>query len=192
MKISSLCLLLAFSASPLFAKDFDNGDFSEERKSWQGDGRIVHFKPDGTTSPAKEPDTTPVMEIVLNKSQFRELTQKFTTEVGAGALNVEIVYKGSPSFKLNEKSNKFTKDITWQAGSTWYWSNLVSPKADLLVRLDQPTGYAYYLGSVAPGGDWKTVTFRWDSIGEKKDVKLCIITPPGDGSVFIKSIAISK
>lgn len=192
MKLSSLCLLLTLVASSAFSKGFENGDFAEERKDWLGDGRIVHLKQDGTVSTTKEPDTTPAIEISLNKTQPRELTQKFTTEAGTGALEVQVVYKGSPDFKLNEKSNKFTKDNTWRAGSSWYWSGYVVPKVDLCVRLDQPTGYAYRLAKVTPGSDWQTLKFRWDNIGEKKDVKLCIVTPPGDGSLFVKSVAVSK
>lgn len=192
MKFPSLCLLAVLAASPAFAKDFENGNFAEERKGWMGDGRIVYLKADGTSSPTKVPDSTPVLEIALNKTQPRELTQKFTTEAGTGALEVEVIYKGSPDFKLNEKSGKFTKDNTWQAGSTMYWSGYVVPKVDLCVRLDQPTGYAYRLAHVTPGSDWQTLKFRWDSIGEKKDVKICIVTPPGDGTLLVKSVAVAK
>lgn len=192
MKIPSLCLLAALAVSSAVAKDFENGNFAEERKGWMGDGRIVYLKPDGTGTSSKEPGTTPALEIPLNKTQPRELTQKFTTEAGTGALEVEVVYKGSQDFKLNEKSNKFTKDNTWQAGSVWYWSGFVVPKVDLCVRLDQPTGYAYRLAKVTPGSDWQTLKFRWDNIGEKKDVKICIVTPPGDGSLLVKSVAVAK
>lgn len=192
MKLFSLCLLAALAASSVLAKDFENGTFAEERKGWMGDGKIVYLKPDGTSSATKELGSTPVLEIALNKTQPRELTQKFTTEAGTGALEVEVIYKGSPDFKLNEKSNKFTKDNTWPHGSIWYWSAYVVPKVDLCVRLDQPTGYAYRLAKVTPGSDWQTLKFRWDNIGEKKDVKICIVTPPGDGSLFVKSVGVSK
>ena len=191
MKLSHLCLVSILFASSLFAKDFDNGNFAEERKDWQGDGKIVYLKPDGTTSPTKSADTTPVMEISLSKTQPRELTQKFTTAEGTTALNVEVVYKGSADYKLNEKSTKFSKDITWGPGGPSYWTGFVTPKVDMFVRLDQPGGYIYYLAKVTPGGDWKTLRCKMD-IGEKKDVKFCIVTAPGEGSLFIKSISVTK
>lgn len=191
MKSFLSCVLLA-AASPIFAKGFENGDFAKEKAGWLGDGRLVYLKEDGTVAATKEPGTTPAVEIALSKTQPREFTQKFTTDEGTGVLNVEVVYKGSPDFKLNEKSNKFTKDNTWGAGGTWYWSALVTPKVDLCVRLDQPTGHSYKLARVTPGANWETLAFRWDNVGEKKDVKLCIVAPPGDGSLFIKSVAVSK
>jgi hypothetical protein len=185
-------LLAALFASSVFARDFENGDFAKDKTGWLGDGRVVYLKEDGTVSATKEPGTTPVVEIALNKTQPRDFTQKFTTEEGTGALEVEVVYKGSADFKLNEKSTKFTKDNTWQAGATMYWSALVVPKVDLCLRLDQPTGFAYRLAKVSPGSDWQTLKVRWDSIGAKKDVKLCVIAPPGEGSLFVKSVAVKK
>lgn len=192
MKIAYLGLFFALSSSPLVAKDFGNGNFVEERKDWQGDGKIVYLKADGTMSPTKVPDATPVLEMTLNKTQPRELTQKFSTEEGAGALNIEVVYKGSPDFKLNDKATKFTKGNTWSAGSTMYWTGYVIPKCDLVIRVDHPGGYAYYLAKVDPGADWKTLRVRFDDIGEKKDVKLNVIAAPGDGSLFVKSVAATK
>jgi hypothetical protein len=191
MKLPILCLISSLAVTALSAKDFDNGNFAEGRKDWQGDGKIVYLKPDGSISSVKDADSTPVLEMSLSKTQPREFTQKFTTPPGTGALNVEIVYKASPDFKLNEKSTKFTKDNAWSAGSTWYWTGYVIPKVDMFVRLDKPDGYAYHLAKVSPGSDWKTLRVRWDNIGEKKDVKLAVATAPGDGSLFVKSVSVS-
>lgn len=185
-----LCLFPALlNVSP--ARDFENGDFARDKLNWLGDGRIVFLKPDGTASPTEVPDSTRAIEIDLSKTQFKEITQKFETPEGAGALNVEVVYKGAADFKLNEKATKFTRDNTWQAGGTWYWSGLVFPKVDLCIRLDQPGGYSYRLASVTPGSDWQTLKFRWDNVGAKKDVKLCVAVPPGEGKFYLKSVSVT-
>jgi hypothetical protein len=175
----------------LSAKDLENGNFFAGKSGWQGNGTVVNVKADGTVSPTKEPDTIPAVQINLTKGQFKDISQRFTTGPGTGGLDVEVVYKVSPDFKLNEKANSITKDITWPPESIWYWSALVYPKVGLSVRLDKPDGHSYYLAKVIPG-DWQTAKFRWENVGEKKDVTLSVLAGPGDGTLWIKSVKISK
>ena len=131
------------------------------------------------------------MEIKLRNGQFADLSQKFRTGKGAGALNVEVVYKGSPDFKLNDKAPSFTKGNTWGAGATMYWTAVVFPKVDLCLRLDKHDGHSYKLEPVTPGGDWQTAKFRWENVGENQDVTFLILAPPGKGTLWLKSVAVS-
>ncbi len=185
---------LAFN-SFLPAKDFENGNFFAGKSGWQGNGTVVNVKPDGTVSPTKDPDTIPAIQINLTKGQFKDIAQRFTTEAGTAGLNVEVVYKASPDFKLNEKATSISKDYNWPPGTTCYWATLIFPKSGLSVRLDIPgnaiKAHAYYVANVLPG-DWQTCKFRWDEVGEKKDVNLSVLAGPGDGTLWIKSVKISK
>lgn len=188
----TLCGVLLF-AWTAFAKDFENGNFADGKSPWLGGGTVVYLKPDGTESETEEPESVPVAKIKLNKTQFREISQKFETQAGTGSLKVEVVYKGSADFQIQEKSNQFTKGNTFEAdGTTYYRGTLVSPKADLCARLDTPGSYAYKLAKVQPGADWKTLKITWTDVGEKKDVKLSILAPPGEGTLWIKSVSVSK
>lgn len=179
-------------AGAVIAKDFKNGDFADGKSPWLGDGAVVYVKPDGTVSSTKSDDAVPVMEIKLNSTQFREISQKFETGKDTGALQVEVSFKASPDFLLNGKSTKFTRDNTWGPGTLWYWTGLVYPKVDLCLRLDKWDGFCYGLEKVQPGADWKTMKVRWDNIGAKKDVKLSLLVPPGNGTILIKSVTVGK
>ena len=192
------------------AGGFENGDFSRGKSKWLGEGRVVSMKPDGTISETQSmggPSSLsslsgtggkslsaaiPVTEIKLQSTMFRSLSQSFNSGRGSGALNVEVTFKGSPDFILNDKATAFTKDNTWQAGSTWYWSALVSPKVDLCLRLDKSHGHSYRLEKVNAGGDWQKVAFRWDNVGENQPVTFSIVAPPGFGSLYVKSVSISQ
>lgn len=198
MKLSAPLLVaaatLAFN-SLLLAKDFENGNFFAGKTGWQGNGTIVNVKADGAVSPTKDPDTVPAIQINLTKGQFKDIAQRFTTEPGTSGLNVEVVYRVSPDFKLNEKATSISKDYNWPPGSVLYWSTLVFPKSGLSFRLDIPgngtNSHAYYLANVVPG-DWQTLKFRWDNVGEKKDVTFSLLAGPGDGTLWVKSVKISK
>jgi hypothetical protein len=190
-------------ASNAVADGLDNGDFARGKSKWLGEGQIVYLNPDGSISPTDEsksadplnasqkPKPTPIVEIKLRTGQFAELSQKFKTDRGASGMNVVVVYKGSPDFKLNDKAIPFTKGNTWQAGTIWYWTSVVFPKVDLCLRLDKHDGHCYKLEPVAPGGDWKSAKFRWENVTENQDVTLLILAPPGHGSLWVKSVTVS-
>lgn len=194
---------LVGGAASAVADGLENGDFSHGKSKWLGAGQIVYLNADGSISAtddskstdplnsSQKPKGTPLIEIKLHPGQFTELSQKFKTDKGTAAMNVTVVYKGSADFKLNDKATTFTKGNTWQAGTTWYWTSIVNPKADLCVRLDRRDGHSYKLESVTPGGDWQTAKFRWESVKENQDVTLLILAPPGHGSLWVKSVAVS-
>lgn len=198
MKYRALLVILAAclpAVGLLSAKDFENGDFATGKTGWLGSGSVVNMKADGTVSATKEPETTPAVQINLTKGQFKDISQRFTTEPGTAGLNVEVVYKVSPDFKFNDKATSISKDYTWPPESIYYWNTVVFPKVGLSVRLDNPgctTGsHSYYLARVVPG-DWQTLKFRWENVGEKKDVTLSVLAGPGDGTLWVKSVKISK
>ena len=211
LSLIGCALFVGGGATKSVANGLDNGDFARGKSKWLGEGQIVYLKPDGSISaiddskpnsflkPAdqqsaadEKPKTTPIIEFKLHSGQFVELAQKFQTEAGTAGMNVQVVYKGSSDFKLNDKAMPFTKSITWGPGSTWYWTAVVFPKVDLFFRLDKRDGHYYKLESVKPGSDWETAKFHWDNIAENQDVTLAILAPPGHGSLWVKSVAVPK
>ncbi|HEY3898813.1 MAG TPA: hypothetical protein VGM54_09385 [Chthoniobacter sp.] len=213
--------LVLGSALSVFGDGLENGDFAKGKSKWLGEGQVAYLKPDGSISPTDDSKpgsslgsslppsnlpsnlpftpapgdarskSTPLIEIKLRNAQFSELSQKFRTPRTSGALMVQVVYKGSPDFKLNDKANIFSREITWGPGTTWYWTAVVFPKVDLCFRLDRRDTHSYRLAAVKPGGDWQTMKFRWDDVGENQDVALLLLAAPGHGSVWIKSVAVS-
>jgi hypothetical protein len=203
LSLMACAFALVGGAANTFADGLDDGDFSKGKGKWLGEGQIVYLNADGTISPTDEskstdplgtsqkPKPTQIIELKLHTGQFTNLSQRFRTEKGSAAMNVEVVYKGSSDFKLNDKATTFTKGNTWQAGTTWYWTSVAFPKTDLCLRLDRYDGHSYKLESVKPGAEWQTAKFRWESVKENQDVTLLILAAPGHGSLWVKSVAVS-
>jgi hypothetical protein len=213
-------LVLAGGTLSSFADGLENGDFSKGKSRWMGDGIVVYLKPDGTISPTddsksgsllppvgslgtgttptggnsasdQKPKTTPIIEVKLKSTQFAEVFQKFRTPKEMDVVNAEVVFKSSADFKLNDKATVFDREITWKPGSFWYWSALVHPKTDVLMRLDKRDNYMYKLDAVKPGGDWQKTKVRWDNVGGGQDVTFHFLVAPGHGSLYIKSVTLT-
>ena len=210
-------LVFAAGAMALAADGLENGDFSKGKSKWMGDGVLVYLKPDGTISPTgdansgsllpppsslpagvppaattgQKPASTPIIEIKLKSTLFADFSQKLRTPKEMDVVNAEVVFKGSADFKQNEKATVFDREITWKPGSFWYWSVLVHPKTDVLMRLDKKDNYMYKLDTVKPGGDWQKMKVRWDNVGGGQDVTFHVLVTPGHGSLYIKSVTLT-
>jgi hypothetical protein len=201
-----LAISISFGAAP----PFENGNFSQGKLRWEGDGRIAYLKPDGTiesaddasdfvadtsTSDPNAPDAkVPIMEMKLNKANFKHFFQSFTTDAGTHALNITVVYKGSAGFKRNIKSPNYSPFINWGADDQYQnYSDYVFPKTDMFVRLDRQDNYSsYYLHTVKPSDEWQTAKFKFDDVGEGYPCTINIFCAPGDGSFYVKSVSITS
>lgn len=202
----------------LCADGLENGDFAKGKSRWMGDGQLVYQNPDGTFSPnddlhssllppvgslgtgpaatgtpapGQKPGSAPVIELKLKSTQFADLSQKFRTTKEMDVVNAEVTYKTSPDFKMNDKATVFDREISWKPGTFWYWSALVHPKIDVLLRLDKRDTYMYKLEAATPGSDWKKIKVRWDNVGGGQDVAFHVLATPGHGSLYIKSVVIT-
>ncbi|MEP6671026.1 MAG: hypothetical protein ABJF10_17835 [Chthoniobacter sp.] len=201
-------IVLAGATTTAFAEGLENGDFAKGKSKWMGDGLAMFLKPDGTLSPtddsksssllpppgstpAEKPKNIPVIEIKLKTTQFADFFQKFKTAKEMDAMNAEITYKASADFALNDKATVFDREITWGSGSFYYWSALVHPKIDLLMRLDKKDNYMYKLQTVKPGGDWQKMKVAWKDVGGGQEVNFHILAAPGHGSLLVKSVTIT-
>jgi len=206
-------LVLVGGTIPSFADGLENGDFAKGKSKWMGDGTVVYLKPDGTISltddsksgsllPSpptpgtgaaasdQKPKNTPIIEVKLKTTQFADVFQKFRTPKEMDVVNAEVVFKGSADFKMNDKATIYDREITWKLG-TYYWSALVHPKVDVLMRLDKRDNYMYKLDAVKPGGDWQKTKVRWDNVGGGQDVTFHFLVAPGHGTVYIKSVTLT-
>ncbi|MDR3401212.1 MAG: hypothetical protein P4L99_01845 [Chthoniobacter sp.] len=208
--VFTVCVLcVTGGAATALAEGLENGDFSKGKSHWMGDGQAVFLKPDGTISPTddsklsslplptgttgadQKPKTIPIIEIKLKTTQFADLFQKFKTAKEMDAMTAEITFKGSADFALNDKATVFDRDLTWGSGSMWYWTALVHPKIDLMMRLDKRDNYMYKLQAVKPGGDWQKIKVTWKDVGGGQEVSFHILATPGHGSLYVKSVTIT-
>lgn len=214
-------LVLAGGTIPSYADGLENGDFAKGKSKWMGDGTVVYLKPDGTisltddskpgsllpstslskpatatpapgaTAPDQKPKNTPIIEVKLKSTQFADVFQKFRTPKEMDVVNAEVVFKGSADFKMNDKATIYDREITWKPGTFYYWSALVHPKVDVLMRLDKRDNYMYKLDAVKPGGDWQKMKVRWDNVGGGQDVTFHFLVAPGHGTLYIKSVTLT-
>jgi len=201
--------LLAGGTPPAFADGLENGDFAKGKSHWMGDGLAVFLKPDGTISPTddsksssllpppgapgtdQKPKNIPIIEIKLKTTQFADFFQKFKTAKEMDTMTAEITFKGSADFAQNDKATVFDREITWGSGSMWYWTALVHPKIDLMMRLDKKDIYMYKLQAVKPGGDWQKMKVTWKDVGGGQEVNFHILAAPGHGTLYVKSVSIT-
>lgn len=211
-------LVLAGGTPHSLADGLENGDFAKGKSHWMGDGIVVYLKPDGTISPTddskstsllppttaptatpgigaattdQKPKTTPLIEVKLKSTQFADVFQKFRTSKEMDVVNAEVVFKGSADFKMNDKATVYDREITWKPGSFWYWSALVHPKVDVLMRLDKRDNYMYKLDAVKPGADWQKMKVHWDNVGGGQEVTFHVLVAPGHGTLYIKSVTLT-
>jgi hypothetical protein len=208
--VTSLVFLTS-SLSTTFADGLENGDFSKGKSHWMGDGTAVTVNADGSVGvsaeskapsslalpPIASPGTEPkpgspsVIEIKLKSTQFADFFQKFKTPKEIDGMGVEVVYKGSADFKPNDKATVYDRDIDWKPGGIWYWTALVNPKVDMIIRMDKRDIHDYRLQAVKPGGAWQTAKFRWTDVGGNQDVTFHILATPGHGALYIKSVTLT-
>lgn len=212
---SQLLLICALSLATLAvnarAEGLENGDFAKGKSHWMGDGTAIPqqsigaasttdaLKPPGSLalppvasqSTESKPGTPSVIEMKLKLTQFADLFQKFKTPKEMDGMNVEVVYKGSADFKPNDKATVYDRDITWKPGGIWYWTALVNPKVDMIIRMDKRDIHDYRLQAVKPGSEWQTAKFRWTDVGGNQDVTFHILATPGHGALYIKSVTLT-
>jgi hypothetical protein len=205
----TLACLFSVLGGPVNAVDgLENGDFSKGKSKWMGDGQVVYLRPDGSITPTDDSKPTsllppagattatppakniPIIEIKLKLTQFADFYQKFKTVKEMDVMNAEITYKTSSDFVLNEKATVFNREITWGSGTYWYWTALVFPKIDLMMRLDKRDNHMYKLQTVKAGGDWQTMKVSWKDVGGGQDASFHVLGAPGHGSLYLKSVVI--
>lgn len=168
-----------------------NGDFADARAHWEGAGKVLTL--DDTQKPADaKAGGTPQLQVALSKMTVQETKQRLNFPPNSGGpVTVTVVLKTSPDFARNDKAPKFTPNINWKTGGWYSWSALVYPKVDFCVRVDSDTHH-YLPRDLKVGGDWQTVTGRFDSLGTGSNKILSLVTPAGEGTVWIKSVTVDS
>lgn len=182
--LTIVALLLPFAVR---AQEFENGDFSRGRERWSGDARVVYLTADGQISSKKE-EGQPIMEIPLQKTAFTDLSQKFHTREKVMEMEVEVVYRGSDNFARNDSAPRYSS-LDWKPGGVFYWSANEFLRVSLCLKL-KDAGYCYGLADVKPGGDWQTYKVHWKQLKGLKEHEIWILAPPGEGSIFVKSVKV--
>ena len=166
-----------------------NGDFTDTRAHWEGAGKVLTL--DDAQKPADaKAGGVPQLQVALNRLSIQETKQRLNFPPSyTGPVTITVVFKTSPDFARNDKSPKFTPGNTWKPGGMGCWSAQVYPKFDFYVRVDSDTHY-YLSRPVQAGGDWQTLTGKFDSLGNSSSKVLALVTTAGEGTVWIKSVTV--
>jgi hypothetical protein len=180
--LTSLAAASILLISHLHGQAIDNADFSKGRTGWQGDGKVIYIAADGTLSDRPSPDTTPALRIDLSKNDWREIHQRLSAKAAESEISYSVQVMAAPAFVRLPESKKYTSDFS--EGGTWYWTNLVYPKCDFLIRV-KDGGWHYRPFSLAPVGQWKSYSATFSDLKERKR-ELALLFPPGTGYVLLK------
>ena len=208
-------LVLVFSSTSLSAISLQNGDFSRGKALWLGAGSLVYRKTDGTTEAAPDqavdgvpltttapPDETLMWEIPLSPSQFRSISQTFNLSSPTDHIDVTIIGCASADFKALDHFRLYSPRHEWNSETPTIIDRIDYPKADLFLRFDEVnygsyifdfrtyfnTRYSYSTATLGP--DLQTIKMSFKVANPKIPLVINIFVPPGEGSVFIKSVTI--
>jgi len=169
-----LCSLL-FAGSSAFA-GLENGDFSEGKNHWRGDGKVE--KIDGANT----------LVVALSKNNFSESSQSFKMP-GAKRIKVTLQVKCSENYRFNDKARSIS-DVDFAPGGTYTWTGLVHPKADFHIRLKDDS-WNYKLSKVNFDG-WTTVTAEIRGLAKPNSLELALVFAPGDGSMMVRGVTVEE
>lgn len=182
LPIVSLALILT---PKLFGQTLENGDFAKGKAGWTGDGKVVYLSADGKIEEKESPKSERVMQIELKHNRWTSLKQSLHPKTKDTSVSVTLEVKAMPDFKPAAESREYSP-VDFKEGGSYVWSAEVSPKCDLLVRLQDTTWY-YRPLSLKPYDTWKTSTQEFPSLkSQSRSVTLAF--PPGTGSVLVKSV----
>src|SRR5205823_6294329 len=130
--------------------------FAKGKAGWTGDGKIVYLKADGKIEEKESPNSERVVQIELKDNRWTFLKQSLHPKTKDTSVTVSFSIKALPDFKPAAESREYSA-VDFKEGGSYVWSAEVSPKCDLLIRVQDTTWY-YRLLSLQPLDQWKTAT----------------------------------
>ncbi len=193
MKKLFLPLLLLVPLLAAQAVTIENGDFSQKKDRWSGDGDVIGL--DAVGNPAETPETTAgyALEIKLHTSDWSYLEQRLNTAREPGELKeLKITYEvqALPDYVPLADSPAYTTtgEVPDWKTDNWYYGReeVVYPKASFVVRLTDKH-YRYAPRTIPSDGAWRTLKLDFQMLKEKDRV-LRFMFPPGTGTIRIRNI----
>ncbi|TLD71860.1 hypothetical protein FEM03_03800 [Phragmitibacter flavus] len=177
MKLTCSILLLCHLSVAFAFAELENGDFSEGKAKWRGDGKVEKIGDDT------------VLAVTLSKNNFSETTQDLKMPATVKRIKVTVQVQPGKDYVFNEKSRNIS-DVDWTPGGNYSWSALVHPKSDFHIRVKDDS-FRYKLAK-AEYGVWTTVEAEIRGIKNPKDLELALVFPPGDGVMMVKSVKVEE
>jgi hypothetical protein len=168
--------LLVLASHTAFA-GLENGDFSDGKNKWRGDGKVE--KAEGGN----------VLTVALSKNNFSETSQSFKMPASVKRLKVTVQVKCSENYVMNDKARSIS-DVDFGMGGTATWTALVYPKADFHIRLKDES-WRYKLSKVTYDA-WTTVVAQFRGLSKPTALELALVFAPGDGTMMVKSVTVEE
>jgi hypothetical protein len=198
MKTFALVLLLAGSTAAL-ADDstnlLQNGDFSSGIAEWEGDCHSPTSEdatPDLSTNPLNAPATAAQGVFVkLRHADWTKMYQDFDGKAGQYLLTISFSLSSDAKFSTSPEDYA---DIPSATGFSRFRSFSSTPGKWIVIVNDLGSMHFTYWEIAAQGQPGATQTFttqvKLNSDDEEKK-SICLICPPGDGQVTVKSVTLA-
>jgi hypothetical protein len=183
-------LLLVSSVRPLFADPvLHNGDLSAGLSGWHGDGELTYVMPDGTEAPDATTGGIPAIKLHLS-GEPHAVYQEYDTRKMPGKQDITVEAMPSLDFKPSKDASSYS--IDWKGGTgTYYWSDLVVPKADFWIRGIGTDFMWYYQLASLKQGVWIKVEGKFQHLSQSETHTVNFCVPPGEGSVYLRNAVVA-
>jgi len=200
------CTLIILASTPLLRADnlLQNGDFSDGRAHWQGDGKSAADYAQDNSSANSDPlsstsDTVSLTSkgliIQLKESRWTKVSQDFTGDKSAHYV-FNMTYKIAPGTTLSDKAEDY-KDIPdhvrFEGYEPWHRFDIeVGKFFDTVDSLDQFGGFYEKFAPNLGSNDIQTFTDPGPTVFPPGHNMVTVAFPPGKGIVVILSISVTS
>ena len=187
-----LCFLGAFSLFSARAEELlKNGDFSDGKTHWFGDGvGPSDLTPDNPLAPKNPGAAEKELVVPLNPHHWTKVTQEFRTH--AGRYDITIKFKAASDLKFSQDKEDYDK--AYEDIGLWNSESFCPVGTFLYGIIDSAKVFALYsngdLGRLE--GKSGTLHVTVNDSGATSDAKtLYLAFPPGTGNVIIQSASVT-
>ncbi len=160
-----------------------NADLANGLGGWHGDGELTYLKSDGTEADDASTGGVPVIKLHLS-GEPHAVYQEYDTRTMPAKQQISV--EAMPSLDFKRSKDPSSSTIGWTSG-TYYWSDLVLPKADFWIRGIGTDFMWYYQLASLKQGVWTKVAGHFERLSpsETHTVNFCV--PAGQGSVYLRN-----
>jgi hypothetical protein len=188
LALTVFALALCVPSRPALADPvLHNGDLSAGLSGWHGDGELTYLMPDGTEAGDASTGGVPVLKLHLTGEPHAVYQEYDTRQMPA---KQDITVEAMPSLDFKRSTDPSLYSIGWTSG-TWYWSDVVLPKADFWIRGIGTDFMWYYRLASLTQGKWTKVEGKFQDLSpsETHTVNFCV--PSGEGSVYLRNAVVA-
>lgn len=196
MRILLFILIILACAVPLQADNsLENGDFSNGKDGWHGDGETPDEYAQDNPSAASDPLTSKGLIIQLKPHRWTKITQEFKGDKGT-YYSLAVTYKVSPDTTLSNKADDYTNagnGFDFEGSEIWVPQSIESGRFWWTVHdLDDDGGYQETCSPKLGSSEPQTIQDHGRTMTPFTRKMIFIAFPPGNGIVVLLNVSVTS